>query len=252
MTDSFHDAKIRFSRAKEHFIDLQKRIKVFFETKPYKFIIDTDSEGWVHVHKIKFTKPFPDDFTAVATDVVDNLRCALDLAWYAAAVLSGSIDRRGNAYFPFADSKIEFEKMIKRGFNNFCPGILTLLRAFKPYKGGNNLLWALNRICVTNKHEMLAPAAIKVDMGFPYVRVRQGRTEIITPKWDRRNNEIIFFITFKDDKIDYNLKFALDIAFDKIEIVGGQPVIAILYKLIGLVEKIITLTERRTHSLGFI
>jgi hypothetical protein len=37
------------------------------------------------------------------------------------------------------------------------------LRRFKPYKGGNDLLWALNGICNVNKHRMLVPVVIRLE-----------------------------------------------------------------------------------------
>jgi hypothetical protein len=252
MIDIFHSAKLRLSRAKEHLIDLNDRIKAFFDAKPYKLVVESDSNGWIHAHKIKFTKPFPDDFAVVAADVVDNLRSALDQSWFAIAIISRVIKSSGKAYFPFADNASDFDSVLRRGCKNFPHDILTLLRTFKPYKGGNDLLWALNRICATNKHEMLAPTSINVNMGFSVVKTRKGRTEIITPKWNRRDNEIIYFITFKDDEIDYHIPLALDIAFDKVEIVAGQPAVAVLNRLAGEVENILLALEREIRRLGFV
>ena len=49
------------------------------------------------------------------------------------------------------------------------PEILALFRAFKPYKGGNDALWALNKLCNAKKHCALIP----FDIGRANVSITQ-------------------------------------------------------------------------------
>lgn len=257
MTVTFFSAKLRLSRAKEHIIDLDKRIKAFFDTKPYVPTLETDPDGFQELHKVKFTKPFPDDFAIVAADAVDNLRSALDHAWYAIAVASGAIKSGGKAYFPVYDSAIEFEtkfvRKIKRGCQIFPQDILTLLMQFKPYKGGNNLLWALNRVCATNKHRMLAPTCITTFTGIDYVKcVGKGKADIIRPYWDRGKNEIIYFIGDTRNQIKYHYYLSFGVAFNEVEIISGKLAVAILNDMTSMVENILADLERMARKLGFI
>ena len=251
MNDIFHSSKLRLSRAKDHIIDLEKSIRAFLDTKPYARVIEPDSDGINQLHKIKFTKSLPDEFAIITADAVDNLRSALDHAWHAIAVASSAIKPTGEAYFPFADNAAKFKKRLI-GCKKFPQDILALLRRFQPHKGGDDLLWALNRICAANKHRMLAPIGIAV--GGMHIRYMtfSGPGSIPMPRWDRAKQEIIYAIVGPNGKIEYNIDITFDVAFDKVEAVGGQPAIAILNALASKVEDILKALEGAARKLGYV
>jgi hypothetical protein len=257
MADIFHSPKLRVQNAKGHIANLQSRINIFLSTKPYARVVEPDATGINQLHKIKFTKPLPDEFATIAADVVDNLRSALDQAWYAVAMISKAIQPGGEAQFPFADNVTSFEKKILRGFKKFPNDILMLLGFFQPYKGGNDLLWALNRICVANKHKMLAP--IGYITGTFQVSVSGGWLQSkgpvsFGPVWDRHKQELIYAKVGPGGYLegDYNINFAFDIAFDEVEVVGGKPAIAVLRQSTTIVDRIIRTLEAETRRLGYI
>lgn len=252
--DIFHSAKLRVMNAKSHIHNLQAEIKFFFDTKPYTNVIEPDADGINQVHKIMFTQPIPDEFATLAADAVDNLRSVLDQAWYAIAIRTRAIQPRGEAYFPFADNAAKFDTMLRRGFNKFPQEIVGLVRAFQPYKGGNNLLWALNRICAANKHRMLAPTAFTVgNVIFPKGFVFKG-PGTFGISWDREKQELIYAKVGPrgDLQINSEMYFSFDIAFDEVEIVKGQPAVTILRQLATIVERILMGLEAETRRLGYI
>lgn len=253
MTDIFHSAKLRLSRANEHIFSLEKKINAFIETEPYILVVESDPSGVNQLHKIKFTKPLFDEFAAIVADAVDNLRSSLDLAWYVVAIASKAIRPTGEAPFPFADKASDFERKIG-GCKYFPPEILGLLREFKPYKGGDDLLWALNRICAANKHRMLAPVLANViEMAIHHITIRgRGRIEFPLPRWDRSKNEIVWAITKPDERIEYDIDFGFDIAFDEVVIVRNQPVLTVLNALARKVEGILMGLEAEARRLGYI
>ena len=61
----------------------------YFSTKNWTDIIELDRNRINYLHKIKFTKPFPNDFTFIAKETIVYLRDSLDQAAYAVAVASG-------------------------------------------------------------------------------------------------------------------------------------------------------------------
>ena len=48
-----------------------------------------------------------------------------------------------HVHFPFADRHYELERVIKGRCKNVPPEIIHLIQTFKPYRNGNDLLWAL-------------------------------------------------------------------------------------------------------------
>jgi len=92
-----------------------------------------------------------------------------------------------------------FETSANGNCKDLPPEIITLFRGFKPYKGGNDLLWALNQIVRANKHAVLAVFSIDVQRS-EHVRIRhRASTEvrILFPpaQWDRSNQEFVVAVT---------------------------------------------------------
>jgi hypothetical protein len=254
MTDIFYHSKLSVRRAQEHILDLQGKISAFIDIKPYAHVTESDPDGVNKLHKIKFIKPLPYEFASITADTVNNLRSSLDQAWYAVAVVCKAIGITGEAYFPIANSVADFEGMLrKRWAKNFHPDILALLRRLQPYKGGNDLIWALNRICTTNKHRMLSPIGITGGgMHIGYLKM-YGPGQIPAPKWDIAKQEIVFAITGPGTSFEYrDLNLSFYIAFDDVDVVGGYPVLGILRNLLSIVNGIVRALEAETQRLGFI
>lgn len=259
MTDIFPDALIEskalVSHAKKHILDLERDIRSFFDKIPYQEVIDQDSMG-KYLTKIKFTEPFIYRFATKMTDVINNLRAALNYTLRGLAVASKAIDLNAYPKFPFAKDGSTFEKNLATAFKKYPTNIITLFRRFKPYEGGDNLLWTLDRIAVTNRYRMLAPVvigAIKVSGSIEST----GKISIIpSPMWNRRKNEIIVFSVTTNGRSPLtipNLKVSLNIEFDKsVPYIGSKPVIATLNALVEKVEDILETFEGAARALGYI
>ncbi len=248
MADMFLSPKLRLDRAKEHVIELETRIKTFFCNEPCPFVIKPDPE---QIFKFEFIDPIP-HFDAIAADAVDNLRSVLDQAWYAIAFRSEAKKREETAYFPFADNRTKFDKMIDRGCEKFPKEIISFVRALQPYKGGNNLLWALNRECVRNKHNILCWLGNFMGGWHVYHPEITSQMIISNPRWDDRNNEIVIEIIGDKTRSEYNIKLCFSEAFYGADTMAGKPAITVLRQLTSMVESILMGFEAETKRLGYI
>lgn len=215
----------------------------FVKTKPYTLITESHGDELLH---IAILTALPVGFRIAIAQPINNLRAALDLGWHSLLTLTDTIKSTDEAPFPFADNLTKFESKFNRGFKNYPHEIKTLARAFQPYKRGDNLLWALNRICAGNKHRMLAPVSILETKGFLWDR------RVPCPSWDRRENEIARFITFPNENFDDYIDVTFDIAFDDVDIVQGQPVLTVLNTLSDKVYNILLALEAEAIRLGCI
>lgn len=255
MTDIFADSKIRLAQAKRHILTLKREIRGFLADYAEKtYVIETDpSDARYYLHKIKITQRPPEEIVAFTTDIIDNLRAALDLVWRNLAVAAGFVDPHTEAKFPFADNVTKFNSMLDRGFKNFSQEIIALAIRFKPYKGGDDLLWALNRICAANKHRLLTTQFV----GFHKIEgeiTKWGPGEVpANMRWDHRKNEIIFFRAKGKIFTDCNINVTFVISFDKsIDVVGEKPVTTTLKALVDKVENILEALEGAARVLGLI
>jgi hypothetical protein len=187
------------------------------------------------------------DLALIAADVLSNFKSALDHALCASvATLDPSAALNGIS-FPFGASLTHYENARRVGCQKVAPEILPIIDMAQPYKGGNDLLWAMNALTGINRHRMLQAVALVAENGF---HIRQMISpakgfSIMVPHWDRVKNELIFFRT-ADPDLAYDLDVEFFIAFGDVEIVGGKPAIPVLNGFSYMVEEIIGAIEAQT------
>lgn len=245
MSVSFDDSKYGVAMAKDHIANLERQIAQFFKTEPYGQTVEIDIDTGEKIYKYKLTKPMPVRLKGIARDAVVNLRSALDQVMFA---LGG----RGN-YFPFSDNAREFETNMKGRCKNIPNEIKALVRGLEPYKGGDDLLYALNALSNTNKHGIITPVALcSGGITFNQATFIGGGPKVKTPIWDRTKNEMELFRVRPETYFDVNLSITAHIVICDVEIVDGQPVAAILNLLVSKVEGIIMAIEVEARKLGLV
>jgi hypothetical protein len=252
MSDPFDSSRRKIARAKNHLTDLKREVLFFFEQKPYEIFTDPDPTNPKHlVHKLRLTCQIPDAFSAATGDVVDNLRAALDHAMYGVAIASGCKNPR-EAYFPFSKDAASFERTLKGRCRDVPQEIYPLLRSYEPYKGGSETLWALNLLCIANKHKLVVPvgtATFNAGMSFSatgFVSMPYDHA------WNRIKNEMELFTADPMAQLKGNFNLGFYIAFGEIESVDGKPAIETLDLFVDMVETILREIEAESRRLGFI
>jgi hypothetical protein len=243
------------SRAKRHLADLEAQINAFARDKPWKMVIEKDADGVTNVLKVKFTDQLSDDLAHIVFDCANNLRSALDQVAFAIGAKHKGIPSPKSAKFPLGPSE---SKMLEnaKGIKDLPPEILDLFKGFKPYKGGNDALWALNELCNAPKHKMLYPVAIgggAVGLGGSF-SVGAGGLQISAPVWDSDKNEMEF-ARFPDGAIQGNPNFnvAFTVALDEVdEVIRGENPIQVLRAMVGEVERVLVATERECRRIGLV
>jgi hypothetical protein len=249
--DPFDSPKQRLSRANDHIRRLHKRIDTFIKKAPCHRVVELDADGITKIHKFKFTKRIPASCTHSAAEALEALRSALDQIGYAAAIASGK-DAPKKTQFPIGDDVDGLANVINRKVANDLPAeILALFVSFKPYKGGNNAVWALNKLRNAT-HTSLIPVAI-ASGGMFVSNAALSQAEILNPIiWDSEKNEIVFARVHPGGELNYNVHFAFKVAFGEIDLVGHHQVVAVLRIMSSEVKSILVATEAECRRLGFI
>lgn len=252
MSDPLESSRLLLDGGKEHIKDLDAKINAFFSTKPYAHVVERNADGTKLLYKVKFKESIPGPLKRLAATAANDLRHALDHAGYAAAVANGKTDPRFT-YFPLAPSAAELENTIKGNCKDIPQEIVSVMRSFKPYKGGNDLLFALNRIAVANKHKLLraigiAPGGMFIDN--LYVEHSGSGFALLSGEWDSAKNEIIFATSGLDTKVHYKLEIRFFVAFGDVEIVGGKPAIGTLNAMASEVSSILLAIEAEARRTG--
>jgi hypothetical protein len=251
MSDPFDSSHQKLARADKHFVELQREITVFNNLQPYERVVEAHPDKPGHtVEKIRMTQPIPAGIADNAADIAISLRSALDNAGYTIAVAAGvKVPKR--CAFPFAGCVAKMPSALGR-CKDIPEKIHSLFCGFQPYKGGNDLLWALNELANTDKHKMVIPVGQALARHGVNVR-GTGFFSMPDPHvWDRAKNEMKLIELGLGATYQYDFQFRFFIAFHDIEIIDGQSIVRILHDMGGIVERVLVGIEAESRRLGIV
>lgn len=251
MSDPLESAKYTLAHAKRHIKNFDALHRGFIHSDPYATVVEFGFPN-IDIHKIKLVKPMPEPLAGVAFDTLNSLRAVLDQSTFAIAVAAGTNGKK--AHFPFGDtlSEVEDRRKAPRGGSHQLPKeIFDFIVTLKPYKGGNNFLWAVNKLCNSNKHEVIVPVAIFAGGGsIDHARIDGALEFNFPPIWDGTKNEMVLAVVKRGSKPDYDLKVATFIAFANVDGIRNKPALNILSNMAIAVERAVVGLEAEARRLG--
>lgn len=254
MTHPLFSSRYSVEHAKRHLHKLESEIKAFFNTNPYVHVTELEANGSEEVRKIKLVKPMPEDLPGIAVDAINHLRSALDQAGFAVARAAGKNGK--SAHFPFGANLSEVQSRARGSSKDIPTAVFDIMVASKPYKGGNDFLWALNKICNTNKHEILVPVATAA-AGFHGKNVSYrkadtpGGTLTFKPLiWDSVKNEVEYARLKGGGSLEGEFQFSFLIAIGKVEVIEGQPALEVFNAMASEVERVLVAIEGEARRSG--
>ena len=254
MRDLFASPRLTILRAQHHIYDLNAKINEFVNNQPWSHAIEKDVDRIHDLHKIKFDRRLSADLPNILFDASNNLRSVLDQAGYAAAVGSGNTRLKATK-FPFGATEEKWRNNLAGGCKDLPAEIQTFFASFQSYKGGNDLLWALNELCNTSKHMSLVPIGV-VRGPMAWGRIKHGWREPDLPEiiWNPEKYEITFDRTRPGDilQFDHKKSFTVSVAIESIEAIANQPAIGVLNQMMHIVDSILAGTEAECRRLQFI
>jgi hypothetical protein len=247
--DPFENLRLLLARAREHIDDLNAKGSAFAETKPYAIVTELESETGEYVYKVRCTAAAPPSFVMVAADALNNLKSTLDQTVCASALMLRPGGSLGGICFPFGDTEDHFHAAERIGCKKIAPEIKSIIRGFKPYKGGNDPLWVMNSLSKANRHRMLQLVVLAAAnaIGVNYM-VLKGPAKIMSPIWDTSKHEMIFART-SEPNLQYDLQFVFHIVFGDVDVVRNQPAVPILRDFAQIVEGVLVAIEAETRRI---
>jgi hypothetical protein len=251
VTDPFHSSRYSINHAKRRLKELETALVDFRASNPYAHVVEPNSERAFKSHKIRLVKEIPDIIPGIVFDTANNLRSSLDQAGHAIAL---SVGKPGNhAHFPFGNDKASASGRAGSSSKDLPQEIFDTMMAFKPYKGGDNLLWSLNNLANTDKHQVIAPAVATIGLAITRYKQYAGiEPSPRPPRWDRLKNEMEIARTPLDstDKVDFHGQFF--VAIGDVKGIDGQPAIDVLAGMLGRVEMCFAGIEAAARRFGFV
>ena len=251
MSSSLQNSKYSVTHARRHVRALESEINAFLQSDPYAKVIAFDPTGPDDIHKLKLVKPMPEPLSGIAFDAVSSLRAALDQAGHAIGIAAGTNGKR--SAFPFGDTMAEVQSRASTGSKDIPSPLFDVMVASGPYKGGNQLLWALNKLCNSHKHEIIIPMGIYTGGGsINNAYFSAVKSFAFPPKWDIEKEEMILAVIPHRAPMTFDMKISTFVAMAKIDGVVGKPAVAVLDDLANVVNGIIATLETEGIKLGLL
>jgi hypothetical protein len=193
----------------------------------------------------------PPKIALIAGNVIQNLRSALDHIAYRLAGIKANKDTA----FPIAKSKREYEGkdgLRSRRTRGMPSAAVAAIDAIKPFQGGNEVLWRLNKLNNIDKHRLIltvGSAVCNVDIGtFMKMRAPPGSalSELARPMFVKpKDNSYPLKVgteIFRDKTSEevVEIPIAFEIAISETGVIDREPLLPELQGMIDTVEKVIT------------
>jgi hypothetical protein len=249
--DPFESPKELIQGAKEQLAQLELECRSFGDNCPYRILTQIDRKTGENVVTLRLQNIFPARLRRFASSILKEIRLALDQAMCDAAVELGRTDANG-VYFPFGKSAADLRESRKAKCRKVDRRIVAFAMKFKPYYGGNPVLWTLaNLATVSHQRIVGAQAQDKAAFGNAILQCT-GPLNLTINLWSDPNQELEVArlppgasITFKSDFV-----LSLDVIFSKAAYaVAGRPLVATLHDMIGIADSIVLGIEAETARL---
>jgi len=249
-SNSFDHARHSLNHAQRRIDELHAEWQAFVEANPYRVVIERDAESGDDVHKVVGGSVKPVWLSGVASDALYGIRSALDQVGYGVACAVGKSGKQ--AHFPFADTRGEAEALAQRGSRQIPKEIFDLMISFQPYKGGDDLLWAMNKLRNRPHESILTFEPLVVGMAGSYSN--PGMTTGLTwpPRWDRSKDEMILVRTAHGNEPNYDLNIEMLVAFADVDCVRRKPADTVLRAMASKVIGIVGAIEAEARRIGII
>jgi hypothetical protein len=249
MTTPLLDARMRLEWAKREISDLERAISLFFGRNPYRYIIDADTKPGRVLRRVVLTESIPNDWSRHVSRIAADLREPLDYATVAIGE-SFNAEKAHLLCLPIEDSEQAFEReMKKRKIERRCPQLAAFLRAAKPYKGPNDLIFGLHELCRTKKHRRLSVIGMApMGLQMAFKGTVDGPVSLGAPVWEPAENGFIVLDAPNTSKFDSDIQFTFGVSLPELEGFERQPVTVVFMQMANAVQNILAEFERQFFS----
>lgn len=158
MSHRLDGPRTKIERAKEHFRDLHAEMVAASDLRPYRIVVEPESDPREHVIRIKMSFSPPLRWAAIAGDTIHNLRSALDLlVWQLVLAKNKRPDKRTE--FPIFLDPAKYKAGGPRKVKGVSEAAVNIIEGLQPYHETEmperHPLWLLHSLDIRDKHQLL-------------------------------------------------------------------------------------------------
>ena len=252
MSDQPFDSPLLLIGAAEKDINEVKAFcESFTKSCEYAVIKHFDAKTKETVIRLRLKDAIPGTLRVQVSRVINDLRHALDQAVCDGSVMLGAASAT-DTYFPFGSDATNFPSMVKKNCRKVRQDLLDFIVQFKPYYGGDDILWALNRMTGRNKHQRLlgvTPESKGLILRAEGLNIK-GPMSFTPHNWNDTRNQLEFARIGEGGHLEMQLDIPLQIVIGTADVVGGQPLHAVLDQFLSKAKGIVFGIKAETARLA--
>lgn len=252
MHEKMCSAYSMLERANELAVDFRKRVNEYLLDGSYEKVDYFDEATGESITAVRLVKKPPAVFDNIASDIIVNLRSALDQSAYAVSIAAGGQGK--NTYFPIAKTFQDVVNMKRGGSNEVPQEVFDVMVDSKPYKDGDYYLWAMAQLCNANKHKLLcATGAVAGNSMLVSMHVEKSEPDetvkMPLPVWDNELNQLVV-CRYRGRPPKANIEVLRLVAFDFDELTR-VPADGVLLRLVKTVGEILGAVQDSALKHGY-
>lgn len=252
-------AKAKVHRVKGQIQELDREIRNFFEANDYDITSELNLDRTERIWRFRLRNKNTAHLSVLAGEIGHNLRSALDNLMCEISDLHTG--RRDRTYFPFGKTLDIFNGQISQKTKDLPASAITMICALRPYKGGNDLLWAIHDLNREDKHPGIDPISHVQGLQIQQVSVTNGNVlimgdrhfkhlhaRIYTPKIfvvEKMHEDGEFLTTTPFAQVNFAGEPTFQVAFRSVDGFEREPVVEVLEMMRELVENIFAKFEKK-------
>lgn len=217
---------------------IEQEIESWTGMPPYEFVPEDDLAMGKKLIRLRVLRRLPPTINAAVGAVVNSLRTSLDLLAASLAIRNGK-KPTADTHFPIYASVVDYwDPLAEAKRKKFLSGSeIKIIEALKPYRGGNDFIYALHQLDILRKHErLLRVSVLPTQLSADVATVEQG-FELAFP-WPGFEEDAIIGRTHIN-ATSHNLQMALSVLFDETSVFPTQPIVPLLRQLRGTADSVI-------------
>jgi hypothetical protein len=218
--------------------EITQRIEDFAKVCKAEPVIRDDRSTNERVLCLRFSDRLPPPIRVLAGRILNDLRHSLDQTVCDAARLFGA-DNQSKTYFPIEGTEADLLRSVKSKCKLLPAELVAHLVDLRPFKGGNDELWALSAIAAKNKHQRLVHLAMNAATSYVRLEPVHGPASVKFRRWNDIRNELEFMRVGLggDADVSYQIQVSVCLATD-LEVVGGRDLVQALNGFYDLVVRV--------------
>ena len=209
---------------------ISAKLQSFVDSKPYRFWSEPDLKRGGTLYKLKMIKKVPTEIAVPISNCLHQTRSSLDHLAVALAVRN-KVENTRYVMFPINKSKVTFMENGIEKIKKLSAVDIEKIKSLKPYKGGDNLLYALNELNNVDKHNQPLllngyTASVSIANGFGSIETKQDA-------WGHLDKERT--LLWIGEGGHYDFRCSVGISFQE---VGQDPSLPLTHALESFVNRV--------------